>query len=48
MKTIIKLFVMSHHIPVAIHTNDSMLFYKHVAKLHGMRVEHSLYGYVLV
>lgn len=48
MKTLIKLFAMSHHIPVAIHNNDAMMFYKQVAKIHGMRLEHSFYGFVLV
>lgn len=47
MKTIIKLFLMSHSIPVRIASNDSVRFYKTVAKLHGLSVEKSLYGYVL-
>lgn len=47
MKTLIKLFAMSHHIPVAIHSNDAMMFYKQVAKLHGMRLRRCSYGYIL-
>lgn len=47
MKTIIKLFLMSHNIPVRLSTNDSVRFYKTVAKLHGMKVERMMYGYVL-
>jgi soluble P-type ATPase len=48
MKTIIKLFAMSHKIPVAIRSNDAMVFYKQVAKIHGMRLQHSFYGFVLI
>ena len=48
MKTIIKLFAMSHHIPVIILNNDAMVFYKQVAKVNGYRLQHSFYGFVLV
>lgn len=45
--TTIKLFAMTHSIPVVIKNNDAMLFYKTVAKLIGRRLDHNAYGYVI-
>lgn len=39
MAQIIKLFLMSHHIPCIIRNNDAILFYKTVAKRHGMSLQ---------
>lgn len=47
MKLFIKLFLMTHYIPIPLHGNEAMLFYKTVAKLHGMSVRRSFYGFVL-
>lgn len=45
--TLLKLFLMTHKIPVKISTNESLTYYKTVSKMVGRKLEHSLYGYVL-
>ena len=35
MKTIIKLFLITHHLPVRIQTEDAMVYYRAMARLHG-------------
>lgn len=45
--TLLKLFLMTHHIPVKISTNEGLTYYKTVSKMVGRKLEHSLYGYVI-
>lgn len=47
MKTSIKLFLMSHHIPALISTPDSLKFYRVVARIHGRSMVRSAYGWVM-
>lgn len=47
MKTAIKLFLMSHGIPLGIKTPDAMAFYQRVARLHGYRLVHRGTGYII-
>lgn len=48
MKTTIKLFLMSHHIPAQITTPDALKFYQTVARIHGRSMARSAYGWVMV
>lgn len=48
MKTTIKLFLMSHHIPALISNPDSLKFYRTVARIHGRSMARSAYGWVMV
>lgn len=41
-----KLFLMAHHCPVRIGTNDALTFYRTVARIHGYRLERRLNGWV--
>lgn len=47
MKTTIKLFLMTHHIPAQIATPDALKFYRTVARIHGRSLVRSAYGWVL-
>lgn len=47
MKTITKLFLMTHHIPAQIATPDALKFYRTVARNHGLSLVRSHYGWVL-
>lgn len=47
MKTTIKLFLMSHHIPAQIATPDALKFYRTVARIHGRSMVRSGYGWVM-
>lgn len=46
-RTTMKLFCMSHHIPVAVKSDNAMVFYRTVARIHGYSLVRSAYGYVL-
>lgn len=41
-----KLFLMVHHWPCAIGTEDALRFYRAVARLHGYRLERRMHGWV--
>lgn len=47
MKTITKLFLMTHHIPALISSPDAMKFYRTVARNHGRSIVRSAYGWVM-
>lgn len=47
MKTTLKLFLMSHHIPALISNPDSLKFYRTVARIHGRSMVRSAYGWVM-
>lgn len=47
MKTITKLFLMTHHIPALISSPDALKFYRTVARNHGRSLERSAYGWVM-
>lgn len=47
MKTTLKLFLMSHHIPAQITTPDALRFYRTVARIHGRSMVRSAYGWVM-
>lgn len=46
-RTTLKLFCMSHHIPVSVKSDDAIRFYRTVARIHGYSLVRSAYGYVL-
>lgn len=47
MKTTLKLFLMTHHIPAQISTPDALKFYRTVARIHGRSLVRSAYGWIL-
>ena len=47
MKTITKLFLMTHHIPAQISSPDAQKFYRTVARIHGRSLVRSAYGWVM-
>ena len=47
MKTITKLFLMSHHIPAMISSPDAQKFYRTMARIHGRSLVRSGYGWVM-
>lgn len=47
MKTTVKLFLMSHHIPAVIATPDAFKFYRTVARINGRSMVRSAYGWVM-
>lgn len=48
MKTLIKLFLISHHLPIIISNQDALVYYRAVARLHGFSLVHCAYGWVMV
>ena len=48
MKTMAKLFLIAHHVPVLIGTEEALLYYKTVARIHGFSLIHAGYGFVMV
>lgn len=47
MKTVIKLFLVSHHIPVKVGNDDALFFYRTVARLHGFSLVRCGKGWVM-
>lgn len=47
MKTIVKLFLMTHHLPVTIGNQDAFEYYRAVARLHGYSLVHCSYGWIM-
>lgn len=46
MKTLLKLYLISHGIPVRISTKDAFAFYQRAAKFHGFHLVRRSYGFV--
>lgn len=47
MKVLIKLFLMSHHMPVVVKSNDAINYYRTVARMHGFSLVRCAYGWVM-